>query len=104
MIIMIISFRTKRNTDRPDQTDTNKKEGATPDPSIREGNKKEDEQSHPLFFVISFLFDDSFLTVLNINALGCGLTVQLPTINRVPLITLNLLLITCHLMKVGGDA
>ncbi len=41
---MIISFRGKTTTDWPDQTDTNKKEGATPDPSIREGNKKEDEQ------------------------------------------------------------
>ena len=28
----------------------------------------EDEIAHPLFFVISFLFDDSFLTVLNIDA------------------------------------
>ena len=45
MVIMIISFRGKTTTDWPDQTDTNKKEGATPDPSIREGNKKEDEQS-----------------------------------------------------------
>ncbi len=44
MVIMIISFRTKTNTDFPDHTDTYKKEGATPDPSIREGNKKEDEQ------------------------------------------------------------
>ena len=50
---MIISFRGKTTTDWPDQTDI---------------NKKEDEQSHPLFFVISFLFDDSFLTVLNIDA------------------------------------
>jgi hypothetical protein len=41
---MIISFRTKTNTDFPDHTDINKKEGDTPDPSIREGNKKEDEQ------------------------------------------------------------
>jgi hypothetical protein len=32
---MIISFRGKTTTDWPDQTDTNKKEGATPDPSIR---------------------------------------------------------------------
>ena len=39
MLIMIISFRGKTNTDYSDQTDINKKEGATPDPSIREGNK-----------------------------------------------------------------
>jgi hypothetical protein len=38
-VIMIISFRGKTTTDWPDQTDTNKKEGATPDPSIREGNR-----------------------------------------------------------------
>ena len=87
---MIISFRGKTTTDWSDQTDINKKEGATPDPSIREGNKKEDEQSHPLFFVISFLFDDSFLTVLNINALLRWHSIQLPTINCVPLIA-------CHL-------
>ena len=70
---MIISFRDKRNTDWPDQTDTRKRMIA-----------------HPLFFVISCLFDDSFLTVLNINALLRGLTVELPTINGVPLIA-------CHL-------
>jgi hypothetical protein len=34
---MIISFIGKTTTDWPDQTDTNKKEGATPDPSIRRG-------------------------------------------------------------------
>jgi hypothetical protein len=36
---MIISFGTKTNTDFPDHTDTYKKEGATPDPSIKRGNK-----------------------------------------------------------------
>ena len=51
---MIISFRGKTTTDWPDQTDTNKKEGATPDPSIREGNKKEDfPKGSPLFRMIS---------------------------------------------------
>jgi hypothetical protein len=39
MVIMIISFRGKTNTDYSDQTDTYKKEGATPDPSIKRGNK-----------------------------------------------------------------
>ena len=74
MVIMIISFRGKTTTDWPDQTDT----------------RIEDEIAHPLFFVISFLFDDSFLTVLNINALLRWHSIQLPTINRVPLIA-------CHL-------
>jgi len=35
MVIMIISFRTK--TDYSDERETNKKEGATPDPSMRRG-------------------------------------------------------------------
>ena len=39
MLIMIISFRGNTNTDWPDQMDINKKEGATPSPSIKRGNK-----------------------------------------------------------------
>ena len=72
MVIMIISFRDKRTTDWLDQTDTRKR------------------MSSSSFLVISFLFDNSFLTVLNINSLLRRLPTQLPTINRVPFIT-------CHL-------
>ena len=50
----------------------------------------EDEIAHPLFFVIRFLFDDLFLTVLNINSLLLGHSVELSAINRVPLIAYHL--------------